>query len=178
MAKFEDYDEPSLAYLNSFYGEGEESLGLSGARPRNAHQRVSRNLIHFLMKKVNYRLWEPMVESHVADTQGYIPDIFVFHRLTGEIHVIIEICRSNYQEKADIEKINDFFHNPELKQYNLQEGFIYNYQTDQWRKFTASGEIEYNRYYSDTLQLNFTDGLVARKNKITLDYPRSGPYID
>ena len=75
---------------------------------------------------------EPLPETPLGEGSGYpVPDVLLFDREAEKTRIIIEIC-NNRTFDSDVRKIIRLI---EDDQYGILEGFVYNYRTDEWRRY-------------------------------------------
>lgn len=105
--------------------------------PRD-HQRIiakltARLYVLFETKQIQY---EPLPETMIDDAKtSPTPDIILSDEVAGNNMVIIEVAGKG--EKSDFQKVSDL-----AEQYEVPEGFVYNYQKKTWRKYQLGvGEI-------------------------------------
>ncbi|WP_353483412.1 hypothetical protein [Haliscomenobacter sp.] len=97
------------------------------------HQRIIGQLmmrlgmLYYLEKAIPF---EPLPETMIDESQtSPTPDILLFDNEKKLNQVIIEIS-GNTGARRDFEKIKSL-----MLEYNVPEGFVYNYDTQQWRKY-------------------------------------------
>jgi hypothetical protein len=75
---------------------------------------------------------EPLPETPLGEGSGHaVPDVLLFDRETELTRIIIEIC-NNRTFTSDVRKVIRLI---EDDQYGILEGFVYNYRTDEWRRY-------------------------------------------
>ena len=104
-----------------------------GVNAPKIHQRIIGQLmmrlgiLYYLEKTIPY---EPLPETMIDESQtSPTPDILLFDNENKLNRVIIEIS-GNTGARRDFEKIKNL-----MIDYNVSEGFVYNYDTKQWRKY-------------------------------------------
>ncbi len=92
---------------------------------------------------------EPLPETPLGEGSGYpMPDVLLFDRDAEKTRVIIGIC-NNRTFDSDVRKIIRLI---EDDQYGILEGFVYNYRTDEWRRYRlGDGGIATESSVSDVL---------------------------
>ena len=114
------------------------------------HQRIIGQLmmrlgiLYFIEKKIPY---EPLPEAMIDESQtSPTPDILLFDNQQKQNRVIIEIS-GNTGARRDFEKVKQL-----VEEYGVPEGFVYNYDTGQWRKYRlGQGEDREKPAYSDEI---------------------------
>lgn len=91
--------------------------------------------------------YEPFTETMIDEGKtSPTPDILLFDNKTGQNKVLIEVSTSAGVRK-DFEKLVELMHD-----YDVQEGFVYNYTHKSWRKYRlGSGEITDNPSFCETI---------------------------
>lgn len=110
-----------------------ESANYQRINGSKIHQRIIGQLmmrlgmLYYLEKKIPF---EPLPETMIDESQtSPTPDILLFDNENKLNRVIIEIS-GNTGARRDFEKIKTL-----MIDYNVSEGFVYNYDTKQWRKY-------------------------------------------
>ena len=124
-----------------------------------AHQRVIGKLmtalgnLYYREGKIPY---EPFTETMIDEGKtSPTPDVLLFDNRSGQNMVIIEVSTSA-GERKDFEKLVEI-----MKDYQVPEGFVYNYNTKTWRKYRLdAGETAENPSFCDTIGYDF-DTFVA-----------------
>ena len=75
--------------------------------------------------------YEPLPETMVGEYSSPTPDLILFDSTSETTKVIIEICQTVGQ-KADLKKVIELI---DSQLYGIQEGFVYNYKTQQWLRY-------------------------------------------
>ncbi len=97
------------------------------------HQRIIGRLM--MQLGILYNLeksipFEPLPETMIDESQtSPTPDILLFDNKQKQNRVIIEIS-GNTGARRDFEKVKQL-----VDEYGVPEGFVYNYDTGQWRKY-------------------------------------------
>lgn len=82
---------------------------------------------------------EPLPETMVDEGKtSPTPDLILYDRAADRIPIIIEICHTRGQ-KGDLEKVVSLI---EDYPYDIQEGFVFNYKTDQWLRYRKGDQAE------------------------------------
>lgn len=104
-----------------------------GVNAPKIHQRIIGQLmmrlgiLYYIDKKIPY---EPLPETMIDEGQtSPTPDILLFDNKQKQNRVIIEIS-GNTGARRDFEKVKQL-----VDEYGVPEGFVYNYDTGQWRKY-------------------------------------------
>lgn len=96
--------------------------------------------------------YEPLPETMLAE--GYatpVPDVILYDHEAEQTRVIIEVCK-NAGFKHDISKV---IHLIEKESYGIEEGFIFNYKTNQWLRYRkGDGGLTTESSFSDVLNLD------------------------
>lgn len=119
------------------------------------------DLIHQIQRNLNlylnehqYKVWQnvPIVKEN---TNEIVPDLVVFEYKSSNYvefdafsKIVIEIADNEEQESKSIEKAIDIM----KKRLDIKEVFIYNYQTNDWKK--VSQDKVSKSSFSDFLQKN------------------------
>jgi Uma2 family endonuclease len=122
-----------------------------GVNAPKIHQRIIGSLmmrlgiLYHIEKKI---LYEPFPETMIDESQtSPTPDILLFDNVRRENKVIIEIS-GNTGYRRDFQKVKEL-----VTEYGVPEGFVYNYDTQKWLKYTlADGEDLQNPSFSHILQ--------------------------
>ncbi len=121
-----------------------------GVDAPKVHQRIIGQLmmrlgiLYYIEKQIPY---EPLPETMIDESQtSPTPDILLFDNQEKQNRVIIEIS-GNTGARRDFEKIKQL-----VEEYGVPEGFVYNYDTGQWRKYRlGKGEDKENPTFSDLI---------------------------
>ena len=124
-----------------------------GVNAPKAHQRVigkfvmQLGILYYLKKTIAY---EPLPETMIDENKtSPTPDILLFDNKNKRNMLIIEVT-GNTGMKRDFEKIKQL-----VTEYDVPEGFVYNYDSKKWLKFSLeNGEDQETPFHSDLLQLN------------------------
>ncbi|HFA47473.1 MAG TPA: Uma2 family endonuclease [Bacteroidetes bacterium] len=114
------------------------------------HQRIIGKLmmqfgiLFYNLKKIPF---EPFPETMIDESKtSPTPDILLFDNKQKQNKVIIEIS-GNTGAKRDFEKVKNL-----VEEYGVPEGFVYNYDLKQWRKYRLEeGEDTDNPSFSDVI---------------------------
>jgi Uma2 family endonuclease len=103
--------------------------------------------------KISY---EPLPETMVGEYSSPTPDIILFDTATETTKVIVEVCQTVGQ-KADLKKIISLV---DGESYGIQEGFLYNYKTQQWLRYQlGDAGVATESSFSTVLNLNLNQFL-------------------
>ena len=132
-------------------------LPIMGVNAPKEHQRVIAQLtaeLYFMFKK-GIIPYEPLPEVMVDESQtSATPDVSLYDNKEGLNKVIIEVSGKAGFRK-DFSKISEV-----CGDYNIPEGFVYNYITGEWRKFkNGTGEITGNPSFCDSIGYDLNDFL-------------------
>ena len=93
----------------------------------------------------------PIPEMMVGEYNSPTPDVILYDYTTEQAHVIIEVTHTK-GVKADLKKVIDLIDND---LYGIREGFIYNYKTQQWFRYSfGDGGLATESSFSALLQLD------------------------
>ena len=125
-----------------------EILPFMGVNAPKQHQRVIAKLTAklyglFEEGKIPY---EPFPEVMIDESKtSPTPDVLLYDNAAFKNVVIIEVAAAGFRK--DFEKIVGL-----VDEYDVQEGFAYNYLTGQWRKYSRDkGEVFENPSFCDTI---------------------------
>ena len=126
-----------------------------GVNAPREHQRVITKLsaqLYWLFIKGEISV-EPLVEAMINESESSpTPDVMMLDNVLDEIKVIIEVT-STTGVKKDFNKIAEL-----MLDYEIEEGFIYDYKKYLWRKYKNSvGEIFDNPSFCDTIGYDLND---------------------
>jgi Uma2 family endonuclease len=95
---------------------------------------------------------EPLPETMLDEAKvSQVPDLLLRDNETDETPVIIEVCKTTGL-KADLQKVIQLI-DDDL--YGIQEGFVYNYKTQQWLRYRkGDGGQATESSFSDVLALD------------------------
>jgi Uma2 family endonuclease len=128
-----------------------------GVNAPKDHQRVIRKLTTGLdnLYTQGKILYEPLPETMIDESKtSAIPDVILFDNQTEKNIIIIEVTIPA-SEKKDFKKLCEL-----VEDYEVQEGFLYNYKTKKWRKYQLSkGEILDKSSFCDSIQIDLDDFL-------------------
>ncbi len=131
-----------------------ENTIIMGVNAPKIHQRIIGQLmmrlgmLYYIDKTISF---EPLPETMIDESQtSPTPDILLFDNERKLNQVIIEIS-GNTGARRDFEKIKQL-----MIEYNVPEGFVYNYDSKQWRKYSLeNGEDQQNPSFSQSIGLDF-----------------------
>lgn len=126
-----------------------------GVNAPREHQRVITKLsaqLYWLFIKGEIAV-EPLVEAMINESESSpTPDVMMLDNVLDEIKVIIEVT-STTGVKKDFNKIAEL-----MLDYEIEEGFIYDYKKYLWRKYkNGVGEIFDNPSFCDTIGYDLND---------------------
>ncbi|HFA51402.1 MAG TPA: hypothetical protein ENJ95_20510 [Bacteroidetes bacterium] len=115
-----------------------------------SHQRIISKLVtglghlYYSLGKI---LYEPLPETMIDESQtSPTPDILLYDNETGKNVAIIEVS-SGSGAKKDFEKIKTL-----MQDYDVAEGFVYNYIKKEWRKYDLEkGEVKENPSFCNAI---------------------------
>lgn len=130
-----------------------ENTVYMGVNAPKIHQRIIGQLmmrlgmLYYIEKKIPY---EPLPETMIDESQtSPTPDILLFDNKQKQNRAIIEIS-GNTGARRDFEKVKQL-----VNEYGVPEGFVYNYDTGQWRKYRlGAGEDVEKPSYSEEIKLD------------------------
>lgn len=130
-----------------------ENTIIMGINAPKIHQRIigkmmiRLGILYYDEKKIPY---EPLPETMIDESQtSPTPDILLFDNANKMNRVIIEVS-GNTGARRDFEKVKEL-----VQEYGVPEGFVYNYDTGQWRKFSLTqGEDTARPSFSDEIGLD------------------------
>jgi Uma2 family endonuclease len=131
-----------------------ENTIIIGINAPKIHQRIIGQLmmrlgmLYYIDKKIPF---EPLPETMIDESQtSPTPDILLFDNDLKTNQVIIEIS-GNTGAKRDFEKVKQL-----MQEYSVPEGFVYNYDSKQWRKYSLeNGEDQQRPSFSNAIDLDF-----------------------
>ena len=129
---------------------------IMGVNAPKQHQRIIGKLMTAL-GQMFYREgripYEPFCETMIDEGKtSPTPDILLFDNALGQNKVIIEISTSA-GARRDFDKLVEL-----IREYDVPEGFVYNYTTGTWRKYDLiRGEITQNPSFCDIIGLDLND---------------------
>jgi hypothetical protein len=110
-----------------------ENTIIMGVNAPKIHQRIIGQLmmrLGMLYYLENAIPFEPLPETMIDESQtSPTPDILLFDNENKINQVIIEIS-GNTGARRDFEKVKNL-----MLEYNVPEGFVYNYDSKQWRRY-------------------------------------------
>jgi Uma2 family endonuclease len=115
-----------------------------------SHQRIISKLVAGL-GHLYYTLgqipFEPLPEVMIDESQtSPTPDVVLYDNESGKNVVIIEIASASGAKK-DFEKVIQLMHD-----YEVPEGFVYNYIIKEWRKYSLKdGEVKDNPSFCNAI---------------------------
>jgi hypothetical protein len=127
-------------------------MAINSPRP---HQAVITKLIarlYILFETAQMHL-QPYPET-MLDSGGSspVPDVILVNPETEQTEIIIEIANKT-GFKNDCNKVRKLI---EEQNYDIQEGFVYNYQTGDWFKYGLhEGEAVSDKSFSNIIQQDF-----------------------
>lgn len=139
-----------------------------GVNAPKSHQRIITQLItglghlYFRLGDIPY---EPFSEAMIDESQtSPTPDVLLYDPINRKNVVIIEVS-SAVGAKKDYEKVKELMHD-----YDVQEGFVYDYQNKFWKKYDLNkGEVTINPSFCDTIGYDLDEFLAVRTSPPLLD---------
>jgi Uma2 family endonuclease len=124
-----------------------------GANAPIHHQRAIAYLTAGLLAE--YRAgkspYEPLPEMMVGEYSSPTPDVVLYDVAHDVVRVIVEICQTR-GVKADLAKVIQLI---EGGLYGIQEGFVYDYKTQQWLRYRlGEGGVATESSFSIVLNLD------------------------
>ena len=131
-----------------------------GANAPMRHQQVISRLhvgLGILYYKDRTLAYEPLPETRLAEGYGNpVPDVLLFDHEAEQTRLIIEVCQTNGQ-KNDLKKIIRLIEDDD---YGIQEGFVYNYRTNEWLRYRkGDGGVATTTSFSELLGLDLAQFL-------------------
>ena len=122
-------------------------MGVNAPKP---HQRVIGKLmteLGHLFYREGKISFEPFTETMIDEGKtSPTPDVLLFDNRTGQNKVLIEVSTSAGARK-DFEKLVEL-----MKDYDVAEGFVYNYHNKTWRKYRLdTGEVSERPSFCETI---------------------------
>jgi Uma2 family endonuclease len=128
-------------------------MGVNAPRP---HQRVISKLmtaLGSLFYKEGKIRYEPFPEMMIDEGKtSPTPDVLLYDNETGLNQVIVEVS-STAAAKKDFEKVIEL-----VRDYEVKEGFVYDYNKRIWRKYQAGiGEVKERPSFCDAIGYDLND---------------------
>ncbi|MFN4146445.1 MAG: hypothetical protein ACK4GN_11525 [Runella sp.] len=127
-----------------------------GTNAPRQHQRIIRKLTSGLdrLYVAGEIPFEPFPETMVDESQtSATPDVLLYDNLALKNVVIIEVAAAGWNK--DFRKIMEI-----VEDYEIEEGFVYNYEKQVWRKYKrGEGEISENPSFCDSIGYDLNDFL-------------------
>lgn len=130
----------------------EDDMGVNA--PLKHQQVISRlhvelGILYYKNQSIPY---EPLPETMLAEGYGNpVPDILLFDHASEQTRLIIEVCQTT-GERNDILKVIRLI---DEHDYGIQEGFVYNYKTQQWFRYRkGDGGVATPTSFSEALNLD------------------------
>ena len=129
---------------------------IMGTNAPKEHQRIIRKLTTgldnlYISGQINY---EPFPETMIdASVTSATPDILLYDNVLHRNVIIIEIAADGWRKdfRKVIELVND---------YEVSEGFVYNYINKRWLKYNGTtGEVLENPSFCDSIGYDLNDFL-------------------
>ena len=126
-----------------------DNIILMGINAPRLHQAIIAKLVYGLVglytRRENRFFAYPETMIDESETSP-VPDVMLVDTETDLTHVIIEITHTQGVKK-DIRKLNEL-----MKDYDVKEGFVYDYKLQTWYKYQlGKGEITENPSFCDTI---------------------------
>jgi hypothetical protein len=132
-------------------------IQIIGTNAPREHQRVIRKLIAgldrlYVLGNIPY---EPFPETMLDEGKtSPTPDVILYDSVSDKDVVMIEISTTK-GVNGDFKKVSDL-----VEYYGIQEGFVFNYKTNAWRKYKlGEGEITKNPSFCDSIGYDLNDFL-------------------
>ncbi|TAE38020.1 MAG: hypothetical protein EAZ70_00915 [Runella slithyformis] len=132
-------------------------IQIMGTNAPREHQRVIRKLIAgldrlYVLGNIPY---EPFPETMLDEGKtSPTPDVILYDSVSDKDVVMIEISTTK-GVNGDFKKVSDL-----VEYYGIQEGFVFNYKTNAWRKYKlGEGEITENPSFCDSIGYDLNDFL-------------------
>jgi hypothetical protein len=128
-----------------------------GVNATKEHQAVISKLIYGLMGLFTNGEMSlfPYPETMINEAEtSPTPDILLFDHAVNKTVVIIEINHPDGLKK-DTRNLKEL-----IEEYELAEGFLYDYKTKRWWKYKKGVEITENPSFCEAIQYNLNDFLV------------------
>lgn len=131
-------------------------IQVMGTNAPKEHQRIIRKITTgldnlYLSGKITYEPFpETMIDSSVTSAT---PDVLLYDNLMRRNIIIIEIAADGWRK--DFRKVAEL-----VEDYEVNEGFVYNYENKRWLKYTRNiGEITENPSFCDSIGYDLNDFL-------------------
>jgi hypothetical protein len=131
-------------------------IQVTGTNAPKEHQRIIRKLTTgldnlYITGKISYEPFpETMIDSSVTSAT---PDVLLYDNLLRQNVVIIEVAADGWRK--DFRKVIEL-----TKDYEVQEGFVYNYENKRWLKYKlGEGEIVENPSFCDSIGYDLNEFL-------------------
>ena len=118
-----------------------DDLGMT-PRPIRNHQKIIAAFIRNIPVPENAMI---LPETEIGTANSPAPDVVVF--INDIPFTFIEVCHNKGQKNALTKTMQV------LKDYNIAEAFVYNYQTDTFFRVTQK-EIQKNKSFSEILEID------------------------
>ena len=126
-----------------------------GVNAPKEHQRMIRKIttgldILYVAGQIKF---EPFPETMISEgSSSPTPDVLLYDNITRSNVVLIEITTGDSLKK-DFKKISNL-----IEEYEIEEGFVYEYQRKIWRKYKLGiGEITENPSFCDAIGYDLND---------------------
>ena len=120
-----------------------------GVNAPKEHQRMIRKIttgldILYVAGQIKF---EPFPETMISEgSSSPTPDVLLYDNITRSNIVLIEITTGDSLKK-DFKKISNL-----IEEYEIEEGFVYEYQRKIWRKYKLGiGEVTENPSFCDAI---------------------------
>lgn len=101
--------------------------------------------------------YEPLPETMLVEEYAApVPDVVLYDHQAEQVRVIIEICQARgfRHDTSKVIKLID------EDNYGIQEGFVYNYKTEQWLRYRkGDGGLTTETSFSEILNLDLNQFL-------------------
>ncbi len=126
-----------------------------GVNAPKEHQRVIRRIttgldILYISGQIKF---EPFPETMISEgSSSPTPDVLLYDNINRTNVVLIEVTTGDSLKK-DFKKISNL-----IEEYEIEEGFVYEYQRKIWRKYKLGiGEIIENASFCDAIGYDLND---------------------
>ncbi|QIP12892.1 hypothetical protein G8759_09765 [Spirosoma aureum] len=139
------------------YAQVNDDMSIYGPK---AHQRVISKLnsgLGPLFYREHCIQLEPLPETMLDEGQASpVPDLILYDNTARTTPIIIEVCHTDGLRK-DLKKVIALL---EADDYGIQEGFVYDYITAQWYRYSkGDGGLTQSTSFSEVLQLDLNQFL-------------------
>ena len=114
----------------------------------------------------------PLPETPLGEGPGHqVPDVLLFDGEAQETRVIIEVTHPR-TVKRDLAKV---IHLIEYDDYGIEEGFVYNYHTNEWLRYRkGDGELATASSFSEVMNIDLGAFLLELATRVS---ENNGPVL-